>query len=245
MVAQKKEIIINDINPLASDYNGNYFFSLSPYIDLKISCGAKLILPRSGKYFIEALKDTNLLDKKILDIGTGYFGYLAKHALFFGAKNVVAVDINKKAINFVRKNFYSKNIDFRVSNVYSAIKGNEKFDVIISNPPQLTSNMKGRVHDVAGRDGLSIIKKIISGFKKHSLKGGVIYLLIFDFLFNRTEELCNKAGLNCKIIAFYNKKIRVGGETEKRIKYIEKIYPNYKFIKKDCYSHKIFILKIY
>ena len=66
---------------------------------------------------------------KVLDLGTGS-GIQAEAALKH-TKNVLAVDINKEAVNYVKK----KGIKAKVGNLFSEI--DKKFDLIIFNPPYL------------------------------------------------------------------------------------------------------------
>lgn len=239
----RKFIRVRDIQ-IKADTNGNKFNILSDYLDLRSPCSSNLSLPRSGRYFIECLKDINLIGKSVLDIGTGYFGFLANHAAYFGARRVVAVDINQEAIKHARTTYNLLGIDYRVSDIYSSIKADERFDVIISNPPQLPSNSGGNMHDVSGLDGLNAIKAIIDGANYYLAKDGEIYLLIFDFLYKNTKLYCAGLDMECKIICQYKKELRPNGETAKRSKYIEKIYPKYKFMKKNGTYHRIYILKI-
>lgn len=111
------EIIVSS-QPIVQGGKCN-FFSPSPYLDIMIPCSTKLVLPRSGRYFIEVLKNINFKNKKVLDIGTGFFGYLARHAEYFGAKEVIAVDVNKIAIKYAKKHLNAPSeIDFKVSDVY-------------------------------------------------------------------------------------------------------------------------------
>lgn len=74
----------------------------------------------------------------ILDVGTGC-GLYGIISLYQGAKQVVATDINPRAIACARRNVklhkMADRMQVRKGNVFSAIKENEKFDVIIANPP--------------------------------------------------------------------------------------------------------------
>lgn len=224
---------------------GHSLISLSPYAKITAPATTHLKLPKSGRFFVEKLKQADFEEKDILDIGTGFWGYLARHAVSFGARKVVASDINKAAIKHVKKECHSEKIDFRVGNVYSALQNNEKFNIIISNPPQLPSLRKCRPHDYGGRTGLDVIRRILSGFPKFSKKSGVLYLLAYDFLYEKISALCRQNGLSFRIIGFYKKQIRKGGETEKEIEYIKKLYPNYNFIlTKNELFHNFLILKI-
>lgn len=59
--------------------------------------------PSSGLYLFDFLKKINLKNKKVCDMGTGHFGFLASCAKYLGAKKVTACDIDKTAIKNARK----------------------------------------------------------------------------------------------------------------------------------------------
>ena len=100
---------------------------------------------------------------KVLDLGTGS-GIQAETALKF-TKNVLAVDINKEAVNSVKK----KGIKARVSDLFSNVKG--KFDLIILNPPYLPDeNLEG----------------FFSQVNNHLSKNGKI-LIVFSSLTNKNK----------------------------------------------------------
>lgn len=121
----------------------------------------------------------------------------------------------------------------------------KSFGIIISNPPQLPSATNNRVSDFGGYKGLDVIKKIVHGFSDYVNNKGELYMLIFDFLLEDLDKLCNNENLSYNIVSYYNKKVRKGGETEQKIKFIEKIYTKYKFKKiNSTYYHKVYILKI-
>jgi methylase of polypeptide subunit release factors len=221
------------------------YVTASPYLDMEIPILDDISLPKSGRLFVNFLKELNFKNKKVLDVGTGYYGYLAQHAKKFGANYVLAVDINTRAIKKARTLNKSGNIHFSVSDVYSKILKRGKFNIVLSNPPQLPSRNNNRIHDFGGYYGLDVIKKIIDGFKFVSTKNGVLCLLVFDYLLTSIKILCKENALSCDIIGHYNKNVRKGGETEKKIKFIEKIYTKYKFKKNNgSYAHKVYILKI-
>jgi len=78
-------------------------------------------------------------------------------------------------------------------------------------------------------------------------------LLCFDFLgitekFNKNpsiQEIAFENGLNCNLIGKYERKIRKGGKTEENLKWINKIYPSYKFINyNNNLYHYIFLLSL-
>ncbi|MCX6778706.1 MAG: FkbM family methyltransferase [Candidatus Magasanikbacteria bacterium] len=225
IILSKKELefdfVIKNVEPIKiaeiADQDGKKFYKLSEFVNIQVPIETNLDLPKSGLFFVNALKDIEFKDKKVLDIGTGYFGYIAQHAKIFGAKEVVAIDIDKKAIEFSKKEYSKGGVEYLVSDIYSALNQKKKFDIIISNPPQLPSCSGGEVHDVAGKDGLEAVRRILNGFTLYINKDGKLYLLIFDFLLEKTQDICKKNKLNCRIVAYYLKNIRCGGEKEKNI----------------------------
>lgn len=72
---------------------------------------------------------------KVLDLGcgVGIVGLIASHLT---NNKVILTDINKRAVNIAKKNTqHKKNIKVVQGNMYESVK-NEKFDVILLNPPQ-------------------------------------------------------------------------------------------------------------
>lgn len=121
--------------------------------------------------------------KKILDVGTG-FGILAETALKFGAKDVLAVDIDKEVIEFVK----SKGINAKVSDLFSNVY--ERFDLIIFNPPYLPEDdledKDIRNVTTGGKYGYEILEKFLIQAKNYLNKGGEI-LIVFSSLTNKEK----------------------------------------------------------
>jgi len=243
-ILRTPEIFVSEME-IVCENKENCYYIPSPYLDMRIPTSSNLSIPKSGRYFAEVLKNIDFNGKDVLDVGTGYFGYLARIVEHFGARKVVAVDINVEAIVCAKKFDNTPKIDFKVSDVYSGISPGEKFDILISNPAQLPSNSGGKVHDFGGKDGLDVIYRIIEGFPKFSKNGGILYLLVFDFLYDKVRDFCKNHDLSCDKIGFYDRKIRKGGETEKRIEYIQSIYEGYRFrTDNGTHYHQVYILEI-
>lgn len=86
--------------------------------------------------YIAAYTDNNILGKSVLDLGCGT-GRLALGAVFLGARNVLAVDVDKTAIkvaveNSKRVKGLRGKVDWLVADV-SAVEGD--FDTVLQNPP--------------------------------------------------------------------------------------------------------------
>src|SRR3989344_2791884 len=104
-------------------------------------------------------------DKKVLDMGTGW-GILAETALESGAKDVLAADIDEEVVEFVK----SKGIKVKSSDLFSNI--DEKFDLIIFNPPYLPEDeledFEIRNVTRGGKEGYQILERFLINAKKRS-----------------------------------------------------------------------------
>ncbi len=127
----------------------------------------------------------NLLVKKsdnVLEIGTGT-GIIAIIASK-KAKNVVAVDINKYAVECARKNSEINQacVDIRWGDLFDTVN-DEKFDLILFNTPYLPIEDDELIDDEieaawnGGKDGRFVINRFIEGLLEHLSPGGRVQLV--------------------------------------------------------------------
>lgn len=131
----------------------------------------------------------------------------------YGAK-VVCCDINPIAVNLTKGNYIENEsilkgfIEVRYGDLFSVLRENEKFDVIIFNPPYLPIKkndliLKKDWIDVAtngGLDGLKLIKRYLKDIGRFLSKNGCAYF-IFSSFSNRDKlnKYLKKNKLNSKI----------------------------------------------
>ncbi len=145
----------------------------------------------------------------VLDMGTGcgILGIIAAKK----ARRVVAVDVNPYAVQCARINakfnHVSEKMDIRQGDLFEPLKEDEKFDVIIFNPPYLPSkadNQKAWIEKAwtGGPAGRDVIDRFLSEVPSNLKKGGRI-LLAQSSLSNpdRTIEKLENAGFCAKVIA--------------------------------------------
>lgn len=119
----------------------------------------------------------------VLDMGTGS-GIQALTPLA-KAKKVYAVDVNKAALENLRKE--NKKIIILHSDLFSAFKRKKiKFDTIIFNPPYLPNGKASNPALDGGIKGFELIEQFLIEAKYHLSKKGII-LLLFSSLSNKPK----------------------------------------------------------
>ena len=133
----------------------------------------------------------------VLDLGCGYGTIGITLKKFFKDIKVTMIDINERAIGLANKNVKINGLkDFVIkeSDGFNAIKENELFDFIITNPPI--------------RAGKKVIYKMYEDSFNHLKEGGALYLVInkkhgapstkdyLTSLFGNCEVLDKKTGFN-------------------------------------------------
>ena len=112
---------------------------------------------------------------KVLDLctGSGIQAILAAQT----AEKVVAVDLDPESVNIARLNVCINGLSSKIKvlsgDLYECIN-REKFDFIISNPPFIPIPIGVNFHICGdgGEDGMSIIRRIIKGYKSHLKPNG-------------------------------------------------------------------------
>ena len=140
----------------------------------------------------EPREDSKLLEKwvhklvkgRVLDMGTGS-GVQALAALK-KTKDVLAVDINPKAVGLVKE----KNVEAIESDLFENVE--KKFDWIIFNPPYLPEDPRepedSKLATTGGKEGSELLLRFLSEAKEYLKSNGKI-LMIVSSLTGRAENL--------------------------------------------------------
>lgn len=133
--------------------------------------------PREDSFFMKEMV-LRFAKDNVLDMGCGS-GIQALTALSKkNVKKVIAVDINKKAIDSSRK--LSKKITWINCNLFEKLgkKYFNFFDTIIFNPPYLPKEGKNKVHSLdGGKRGFELSLKFLKDAKQYLKPKGIILLL--------------------------------------------------------------------
>ena len=179
----------------------SYIFSKKEFMGIDFFVEKGVLIPRPEtedlvQYIIAYIKN-NFKEEKIdvLDIGIGSgsislsIGKTCKNA------RVLGVDISKIALKIGQINLDNlklKNVEFRESDLFEQIESDEKFSIIVSNPPyiktEIINDLQIDVKDFepslaldGGEDGLNFYRKISKQSKDYLLDGGMlIYEIGYD-----------------------------------------------------------------
>ena len=140
-------------------YNDSSFIFISDlgvFSKDKIDYGSKALVET-------VLKENNINNKKILDVGCGY-GFIGIVLSKITGSEVDMIDINKRALHLAEMNANKNKANAKafISDAYSEVKG--LYDVIITNPPI--------------RAGKAKVLEILEGAKNHLKSGGKLYYVI-------------------------------------------------------------------
>ncbi|OYT27465.1 MAG: hypothetical protein B6U97_01435 [Candidatus Altiarchaeales archaeon ex4484_96] len=170
--------------------------------DITLRTDEQVYEPAEDSYLL-ALNQRIKKDDSVLDLGTGcgIQGITAAKQ----AADVLATDINRRALKLAEKNAKRnniKNIRFRLSDMFTNIT--EKYDVILFNPPYLPvkeKSMIGRSWS-GGLNGCELINHFIQTAPAHLNPGGSMQFIVSslnDWADIKTQ--LTEQGLDYKMLA--------------------------------------------
>lgn len=197
----QEEKFLEIINRRAGGEPMSYIFKTKEFMGIDLFVERGVLIPRWEteilvEYIIDYVKKkTDGKNIKLLDIGIGSGAISLSIAKFCECVEVLGVDISDEAIRISNKNLERlalENVSFRKSDLFEAIGPDEKFSIIVSNPPYIKSNVIDQLQvDVknfeprlaldGGEDGLTFYREISRQAKNHMTCGAMlIYEIGFD-----------------------------------------------------------------
>src|SRR6266567_4869482 len=116
--------------------------------------------------------------RRALDLGTG--GGIQDHLLANHCEQVVAVDVNPRALEFARLNAGLngiENIEVRLGSWFEPVAG-ERFDIVTANPPYVMSPDSTFLYRDSGMKADSLCRQIVRDMPAHLEEGGFGHVLI-------------------------------------------------------------------
>ena len=162
------------LNMLTLDYLPNH-------IDIKIYQHKKMFRINTDTCLLGEFLDFKD-DLSVLDIGTNN-GALLLYSSLHKPKNIVGIDLNNEALEIAKKNLDMNNVvNYKLINIdASKYISNDKYDVIISNPPYFVSSEdlknKNEYLRMARHEEFLTLKSLINTVKVNLKDEGYFYLV--------------------------------------------------------------------
>ena len=208
----RQYVIVNDMEELEKNKEEQYFSAIKilkkgipiehithqkEFMKLNFFVDKNVLIPRQDTEILveEVIKITQKTNaKKILDLCTGSGAIAVSLAKYLPQSEITAIDISNGALKIAKKNAVSNNVENQITFISSDMFTNlneEKFDIIVSNPPYIKTNVidnldiqvKNEPHIAldGGRDGLDFYKKIINeSYQYLKYKGFLCLEIGFD-----------------------------------------------------------------
>jgi len=174
--------------PIQYILNKAYFCGLPLYVNENV------LIPRfDTEVLVEEVLKISKKDKskRILDICTGSGAMAIALKKLGGFERVDALDISDKALEVAKRNAneLDLNINFLKSDMFSSLTCENKYDIIVSNPPYIQSDvvdtLESEVKDFEPRlaldgdaDGMKFYKIIAENYEDYLVDNGVLALEI-------------------------------------------------------------------
>lgn len=175
-----------------------YITKVQEFMGLLFRVNENVLIPRLDTevlvdQVIGIIKGFELENPRILDLctGSGVIGITIAHEI--SGSNVVMSDISDEALRVAQSNAEINNVTDRVKlvqgNMFSALAEDDKFNLIVSNPPYIKSDVidtlaaEVREHEPrlaldGGEDGLNAYRVIALNAANHLEEGGLLALEI-------------------------------------------------------------------
>lgn len=182
-----------------------HIIGFADFMGEKFIVNPSVLIPRDETEILvrKAIEIINKNDlKAALDVGTGS-GCIACMIAKYTDCRIIGLDISTDALNTAldnasRLNLFNKAI-FRKSDIFSNVKPDESFDIIVSNPPYIPPSEKENIQKEVTFDpenalyttdekGLEFYEKITSEAPKILNKGGY---LLFELGIGQSQEVKN------------------------------------------------------
>tara|TARA_B100001123_G_scaffold255269_1_gene284736 strand:+ start:18134 stop:19048 length:915 start_codon:yes stop_codon:yes gene_type:complete len=175
-----------------------YILGRTSFRELELLTDKRVLIPRpETEILVEEVLNWALYRPeglgKVLDIGTGSGAIAISLAVEGSCNRIIATDVSPDALEVAKENACrhgkSEKLDFRQGRLFDVLEEDDKFDIVVSNPPYVEEenriNLEPEINQwepsqalFAGEDGLDVIRSLISGSPEFLLPGGLLALEI-------------------------------------------------------------------
>ncbi|MDL2310738.1 peptide chain release factor N(5)-glutamine methyltransferase [Peptostreptococcaceae bacterium OttesenSCG-928-C18] len=189
---EDEKLILNIYERYKKDYPLQYILGKWNFYGRDFYVEEGVLIPRfETEILVEKILELDSKIDDILEIGIGTGIISLTLALEKPNSRIIGVDISKLAIELATKNkekYKVENCKFIESNVYSNVDSNDKFDLIVSNPPYINKDDMDKLDRkldyepvnalYGGEDGLDFYREIIKESVNYLKKDSYIALEI-------------------------------------------------------------------
>lgn len=183
---------------IVKGYPLQYAIGYWNFYNIRLKVDQRALIPRfETEIIIDYIIKSDYNKDKILDIGSGSGAISLSLAYNLSNSQIIGLDISREAIdlsNENKDNLKLTNVEFKISDLFDNI--DEKFDIIISNPPYINKKDYMNLDDklyyepknalYGGEDGLYFYRKIIKDANKFLNEDGH---LIFEIGYDQKDEV--------------------------------------------------------
>ncbi|MBO4875717.1 MAG: peptide chain release factor N(5)-glutamine methyltransferase [Bacteroidales bacterium] len=223
----------NKVHRLTNGEPVQYVTGIASFCGLDFMVDTNVLIPRQEtEILVSTINNSPLRPfdsaqgaKNILDIGTGSGCIPIAIKKSHPENNVFAVDISEKALEIAKQNAKSNltEVNFAQYDILSDGKFpfDEKFDIVVSNPPYVMNSEKLLMHKnvtdfepalalyVEDTDPLLFYRQILKFIERHQPEHKpLVFFEINEHLGNEMLSLCNSFGYDAEIIKDLNEKDR-------------------------------------
>ena len=196
------------------DYDNGQLKFFAYFCDHPFKVTPDTLIPRpETEELVYLISRENKGNLKILDIGTGTGCIPISLKLMMNDAEVSGWDISGKALTIARENAkdLSANVEFEKMNALN-IDSNEKFDIVVSNPPYIPLSDKDSMHQnvlnfepglalfVEDNDPLLFYRRIAEFGKTNLNPAGKLYFEIHERFGSETKDLLMYLGYQDVVI---------------------------------------------
>ena len=216
---KQREEYIRNVKRLISGEPLQYITGQQEFMKLNFLVNKDVLIPRQDteilvQEVIEIAK--KISNPVILDLCTGSGAIAISCAKYIKNSKIFATDISGAAIEIAKRNAslngVKNNIEFMESNLFARLK-DQKFDIIVSNPPYIKeSELKSLPKDVqnepeialnGGKDGLNFYRRILYASYKFLNRQGYVCL---EIGYNQKQDVLKILEEQKRYVNTYTKK---------------------------------------
>lgn len=187
-----------------------YILGKWDFMGLEFGVSSHVLIPEQDtENLVEEVMRELCDGDRILDLCTGSGCILLSLLHYSNATTGAGTDLSEEAIAAARENAerlgLSDRSEWRTGDLFEAVRPEERFDIIVSNPPYIESGIiaelepEVRIHEPrmaldGGDDGLDFYRRIIPEAADHLVTGGMLFLEIGYDQADQVSALMKDAG---------------------------------------------------